>query len=68
MKPLRCDVCGREVARMPPELEKQRRAEAVSRGVPVEEQRFIVCDPCWDASEAMKAQQPFIRLRKVGKA
>lgn len=65
---IKCDVCGRELQPAPPEVEKQRRAEAVARGIPLEQQKYIVCDPCWDAHETFKAHEPFFRLRKIGQA
>lgn len=58
---LRCDACGRPLKPMPPEVEARRRAEAILRGVPIEQQTKVVCDPCWEAAEARGL--PFIRLK-----
>ena len=48
-KNMRCDVCGRKLTPMPPELYQKQLMAAVARGDKVDnpDERCTICDPCW---------------------
>lgn len=62
---MRCDVCGRPIAPMPPEVDAERKREALAYGMREEELTHVVCDPCWDRSNGALVHEvlKFTRLR-----
>lgn len=46
-KDMCCDVCGKQLDPMPPEVDAERKAEARRMGLREDELTHLVCDECW---------------------
>lgn len=57
---MKCNVCGKGLPPMPPEMEARAVAESKARGDWVEDPkaRVVVCDPCWQRARANGWEPP----------